>query len=203
MLQKFHKISALIIGSFVLIHLINHLFIVSGAQQHIDFMESFRVIYRNPVAEIVLLICVLFQVCSGVYFVWRGRGQRSGFLKKAQVVSGLYLAYFFLNHVGAVLFGRYIAELDTNIYYGIAGFYTAPFHLYFVPYYFLAVVAIFIHIASAFYWLSRNSITDPIRTKLTYSIIIMGVLISATLMLGFNGVFNEIIIPPEYLELYE
>ena len=126
MLHKFHKISALIIGSFVFVHLINHLFILSGAQQHIGFMESFRVIYRNPVAEIVLLICVLFQVCSGIYFVWRRRGKRSGFFEKAQAISGLYLAYFFLNHVGAVLFGKYIAELDTNIYYGICLLYTSP-----------------------------------------------------------------------------
>jgi len=140
MLHKFHKISALIIGAFVLVHLINHLFILSGT---------------------------------------------------------------FLNHVGAVLFGRFIAGLDTNIYFGIAGFYKAPFHFYFIPYYFLAVVAIFVHIASAFYWLSRNAVNDPMRTKLTYSIIIVGILLSVTLMLGFNGVFNEIIIPVEYFELYE
>jgi hypothetical protein len=203
MLHKLHRMSALVIGSFILVHLINHLYILGGVQQHIDFMDAFRVVYRNPIAESILLLCVMFQVCIGLYFVWRRRGQRSGFLEKAQALSGLYLAYFLLNHVGAVLYGRFVAELDTNIYYGIAGFYTAPFHLYFNPYYFFAVVAIFVHIASAFQWLSRKQIADPLRSRLAYTIIFLGLVISLILILSFNGVFNEIEIPQEYSVLYQ
>ena len=203
MLHKLHRMSALVLGAFILVHLVNHLFIISGAEQHIAFMETFRVIYRNLVAESILLFCVLFQVSSGLYFVWRRKGQRSGFLEKAQALSGLYLAYFLLNHVGAVLFGRYVAELDTNIYFGIAGFYTAPFHLYFIPYYSLAVLAIFVHISCAFHWLTRTSINERSRKTLTYSIMGLGLIISVLLMLGFNGVFNDISIPQEYSALYE
>ena len=203
MLHKFHRFSALIIGFFVFFHLINHLFILGGVQLHLDIMASFRVIYRNLVAETILLVCVLFQISSGLYFVWKRRGQRTEILEKIQVLSGLYLAYFFINHVGAVLFGRLAAQLDTNIYYGIAGFYTAPFHLYFIPYYFLAVVALFVHIASAFNWLSRNSIANPLRIKLVYAIISVGVITSAILILAFNGAFHEIVIPQEYREFYQ
>lgn len=203
MLHKFHRMSALVIGSFVLFHLMNHLYILGGVQQHIEFMESFRVVYRNLFVEVVLLLCVLFQVCSGIFFVWQRRGQRSGFLEKAQAISGLYLAYFFINHIGAVLYGRFGAELDTNIYYGIAGFHTAPFQLYFIPYYFFAVVALFVHLASAFNWLSRNSLQQALRSKLAYLIIFIGVSISVTLILGFSAVFNEISIPQEYRATYE
>ncbi|PCJ19744.1 MAG: hypothetical protein COB04_05400 [Gammaproteobacteria bacterium] len=195
--------SALLIGAFILFHLLNHLCILGGVQQHIEFMETFRLFYRNIIAESILLLCVLFQVCSGVYFVWRRRGQRSGFLEKAQVISGLYLAYFFINHVGAVLFGRFVAELDTNIYYGIAGFHTDPFQLYFIPYYFFSVVALFVHLASAFNWLSRDLIQQALRTKLAYLIVFIGILMSTTLMLGFNGVFSDIVIPSEYSAIYE
>jgi len=202
-IHKFHRLSALIIGSFVVAHLINHLFILGGAQFHIEFMDTLRVVYRNLIVETILLACVLFQVGSGTYFVWKRRGQRSGFLEKAQAISGLYLAFFFLNHVGAVLFGRHIAELDTNIFYGIAGFYTAPFFLFFVPYYFLAVVAFFVHIACAVNWLSRNALPNTQRRRLAYSIIAFGLVFSVLLMLGFNGVFSNIVIPQEYSRLYE
>jgi hypothetical protein len=203
MLHKCHRMTALIIGCFVLAHLINHLFILGGIDQHIQVMEAFRQVYRHSIAEGILLICVLFQVCSGLFFVWRRRGQRSGFLEKVQAYSGLYLAYFFLNHVGAVLFGRYVAELDTNIFYGIAGFYTSPFHLYFIPYYFLGVVAIFVHIACAVHWLSSNAIAEGNRLILAYSIIGLGVATALLLILAFNGVFTEIRIPDEYRALYE
>ncbi len=203
MLHKWHRMSALLVGTFILFHLINHLFILGGIQQHIDLMESFRVVYRNIIIESILFVCVIFQVSSGVHFVWKRRGQRDGFLEKAQAISGLYLAYFFLNHIGAVLFGRVSAGLDTNIYYGIAGFHISPFQLYFLPYYFLAVVAIFVHLASAFNWLTRNKITEILRVRIAYSVIIIGITVSVTLMLGFSGVFSEIKIPPEYSAIYE
>jgi len=165
-------------------------------------MDTFRVVYRNIIVECILLICVIFQVCSGVYFVWRRRGQREGFLEKAQAISGLYLAYFLLNHIGAVLFGRVIVDLDTNIYYGIAGIHISPFNLYFIPYYFFAVVALFVHLASAFNWLCRNKLSDLVRANLSYSIIALGMTISAILILGFSGTFGEIVIPSEYRAIY-
>lgn len=203
MLHKFHRLSALLIGSFILFHLINHLYILCGVQQHVEFMNTFRLVYRNVLAESILLLCVMYQVCSGLYFVWQRRGQRAGFLEKAQAASGLYLAYFLINHVGAVLYGRFGAELDTNIYYGIAGFHSEPFQFYFIPYYFFSVVALFVHLAAAFNWLSRNSIQQSLRTKLAYLIILIGISISTTLILGFCGVFNEISIPQEYSAFYE
>ena len=82
------------------------------------------------------------------------------FSRQGTSIFRLIFSLLFLNHVGAVFFGRYVAELDNNIFYGIAGFYTSPFNLYFIPYYFLGVVAIFVHVACAVHWLSRNGIAE-------------------------------------------
>ncbi|MEH6557633.1 MAG: hypothetical protein V7459_07055 [Oceanicoccus sp.] len=203
MLHSLHRASALFIGIFIVLHLLNHLFILGGVEQHISLMEIFRLVYRNVVVEVLLLISVLFQVSSGIYFVWKNRGQRVGYLEKAQAVSGLYLAFFFVNHIGAVLFGRIYLGLDTNIYYGIAGFHVSPFYLYFVPYYFLAIVSLFIHMASAFNWLARNRIVGEIRVKVAYLIICIGILLSSLLMFGFGGAFSDITVPIEYRATYE
>jgi len=165
-------------------------------------MEAFRGIYRNILVEFILLICVIFQAISGIYFVWLNRKKHWGGFKKVQIISGLYLAYFLLNHISAVLFGRIVLGLDTNIYYGIAGLHISPFKFYFAPYYFLAVAALFIHIASAFNWLSRHKLSATLRAKLFYSIIALGITISVILMMGFCGIFSEIIIPAEYSKIY-
>lgn len=202
MIYTLHRMSAVIIGTFVLVHLINHLCILDGAQSHIAFMDAFRQVYRHLVAESILLLCVMFQIISGIYFVWRRWGQRSGFIEKAQAFSGLYLAFFFINHIGAVLYGRFVAQLDTNIYFGIAGFHHPPFHYYFMPYYFLAVVAIFVHVAAAFNWLTRDKMPPSARHHLAYLIMAIGCLLSLVLILGFNGWFNEIVIPQQYNEFY-
>lgn len=202
MLHRFHKMSAVVIVAFILLHLLNHLFALQGISEHIQFMDKLRVIYRNAVAESLLLLCVLFQVGSGVYFAWKRRGQRRGFFEKAQVISGLYLAYFFLNHVGAVIYGRWWLGLDTNIYYGIAGFHTDPFQFYFVPYYFFAVVAVFVHIAAALHWLTRNTLGEKARKWLSVLVIVLGVLVSNILMDAFCGVFYDVEIPEEYSAIY-
>lgn len=203
MLHKLHRVSAVVIGAFVFFHLINHSLIFPGAQAHIDLMETLRTVYRGIVLESVLLFCILFQAVSGVRFVWQRRGQRVGFIEKAQAISGLYLAFFLLNHVAAVMFGRYYAELDTNIYYGIAGFHVTLFQWFFVPYYFLAVVAIFFHLSAAFYWLSREKFTELTRTRSAYAIMLAGILLSTSLTMGFAGMFGEINIPAEYRATYE
>ena len=202
MLHTLHRLSGLLIGVFVLFHLLNHSLLLMGVQAHIDFMESARVVYRQTAVEVILLSCVGFQVVSGIHFFWQRKGQRVGLIEKAQVVSGLYLAYFLLNHVGAVLAGRGFAGLDTNIYYGIAGFHISPFHWYFIPYYFLAVVAVFVHLASAFYWLSRKQLAAAHRARVAYAIMLAGVFFSAILMASFAGVFSEIQIPAEYRAIY-
>ena len=202
MLHRLHRISAVVIVAFVLLHLLNHLFALQGIPEHIEMMDKLRMVYRHIVAESLLLLCVLVQVGSGLYFAWIRRGQRRGFFEKAQVISGLYLAYFFLNHIGAVMYGRLVLGLDTNIYYGIAGFHTHPLQFYFVPYYFLAVVAVFVHIAAAFHWLTRSALGDRSRKWLAISIIFVGVMISNILIDAFCGVFYDIEIPEEYSAIY-
>ena len=62
MLHKLHRASAYIIGAYVAVHLFNHGLALSSVEAHIQFMEAFRHIYRNPFVEVLLLACVTFQI---------------------------------------------------------------------------------------------------------------------------------------------
>ncbi|MEM8594802.1 MAG: hypothetical protein AAGF06_08345 [Pseudomonadota bacterium] len=107
----------MLLGAFIACHLINHAALFVSVEQHIQLMESLRTVYRHRWIECVLLLCVLLQVISGVYFIWeRRKRNRTHWLSKLQVVSGAYLAFFLLNHVGAVLFARTVSGLDTNAF---------------------------------------------------------------------------------------
>lgn len=203
MLHNLHRASAGIIGAYVAVHLFNHLLALRSVDAHIQFMESFRHIYRTPFAEGLLLACVTFQVGSGIYFIKNRWGQRYGFFERIQALSGGYLAFFLLVHVGAVLFGRGVLTLDTNFYYAAAGMHISPFQYYFVPYYFLAVVAIFGHIACAVHWLTRDSLAQTTRNYFGYTILAVGVLVSTLIVAAFAGAFYEITIPQEYRVTYQ
>ena len=202
MLHTLHRTSACIIGAYVAIHIFNHLLAIQSVDAHIAFMEAFRHIYRLPVVEIVLLGCVVFQIGSGIYFIRKRWGQRRGFFERVQSISGGYLAYFLLVHVGAVLLGRVALKLDTNFYYAAAGMHVSPFEFYFIPYYFLAVVAIFGHVACAVHWLARNRFSIAVRNNSGYAVLVVGISISTLIVIAFAGGFHPVDVPNIYKATY-
>jgi hypothetical protein len=202
-LKKLHHVSGIVIASFLLLHLTNHLFALGGAALHIVVMNLFRHVYRFLPVEILLLICVIFQVISGVTLVFK-----KGFLKQPlyviiQIASGLYLSFFMIYHVRAVLLGRYQWHVDTDFYFaaGVANNY--PSKLFFIPYYTLSLVCVFAHIACAHYIIGIEKINklpvgvDKIKFRNMYKretagIGIVGAIITFLIMIAFSGVLYDI-----------
>lgn len=199
--RKAHALSAVIIAAFVSVHLANHLAGLAGATTHIAFMEAARSVYRLRVIELTLLACVAFQIVSGLTLFVRGWTQRHGLVPWLQATSGLFLALFLSIHVGAVLFGRAVFNLDTNFYFAAAGFHVAPFQYFFAPYYFLGVVALFIHVACAAYWRSQG------RARVARILIVavpsaIGVMVSLLIVLSLAGALFPVEIAVEYKATY-
>ena len=106
-----------------------------------------------------------------------------------------------LNHVGSVLFGRNVLHLDTNFYFAAAGFSVPPFPLFFVPYYFLGVLALYIHLGCAIYWrLQVNS--RPARILVVALASGIGFVVSLLIVLSLAGVFYPVHVPAEYKATY-
>lgn len=147
-LRSLHRLCAAFLGLFLIAHLGNHLLIWFGDAAHIAVMETLRVIYRAPVVEAVLLITLVVQMGLGIALI-RKRGRPDTGWAWAQVLSGGYLVFFLLQHVPAVLYGRWILGVDTNIYYAAKTVEAAPLSFYFAPYYAFAVMAVFTHFAAA------------------------------------------------------
>ncbi|WP_346838606.1 hypothetical protein [Microbulbifer sp. SAOS-129_SWC] len=198
MLHRLHRISALLISLYILGHLTNHLIALEGVQAHIAFMKSYRQIYRAALVEPLLLGCALFQVGSGITFIARRWGQRHGFFDRAQAISGGYLAFFLLFHVGAVLYGRTVPGLDTNFYFAAAGLHLGKFPLFFAPYYALAVTAYFTHVACGLRWLLRERLPPPLRDRAALGVMSLGLLLGVTIVATFSGAFYPVRIPAAY-----
>lgn len=200
-LRRLHVVSALLLTAYALVHLANHLAGLGGVEAHIAFMRAFRGFYRIPLVEAVLLAAVAFQIVSGLIFAARGWKQRRGFMPWLQAGSGMYLAFFFLNHVGAVLFGRAVLQLDTNFYFAAAGFHVPPFQFFFAPYYFLGVLALFTHLGCALYWhlQGRSPAARMLAVALPMSI---GAVTALLIVLSLAGTLYPVDVPPEYKATY-
>jgi hypothetical protein len=201
-LKKWHRLSGIVIASFLLLHVVNHLFALGGPPMHIAVMNLFRHVYRFLPIEVLLLVSVLFQLISGILLV-----VKKGFLKQPiyvviQVLSGLYLSFFMIYHVRAVMLGRYQWHVNTDFYFaaGVANRY--PEKLFFIPYYTLSLVCVFAHIACVHY-IKRmeyvHKIPDAVAAgklsqqykKETIGISLSGGVITLLIMLALCGVFYK------------
>ncbi len=197
-MRRIHYISGIIITIFISFHLFNHSYSLFGVEEHIRLMGKFRWVYRNVFVETLLLIAVFIQIFSGIRLFLRRRKNTTGFFEKLQVWSGLYLAVFFLFHLGAVFAGRLFLDLDTNIYFGVAGLNTFPINLFFIPYYGLAILSFFGHISAIHYAKIKNNVLGITPRKQSVLILVLGVVVTLVLFYGLTNGYRGIEIPTEY-----
>ncbi|MCU0326793.1 MAG: hypothetical protein MUF45_16360 [Spirosomaceae bacterium] len=197
-MKKLHFISGLTITVFVGLHLFNHCFSILGAAKHIEVMNSLRGIYRNIFVESILLSAVATQIYSGLLLFKTKRHTSNTFFEKLQISTGLYLAIFFVIHLSAVLSGRFILTLDTNIYFGVAGLNTFPFNLFFIPYYFLAVFSFFGHVSAIHHQRMNKPILGLSPHKQSIFILTTGVFFATFLIYGLTNRFQSFQIPSDY-----
>lgn len=200
-LRDAHRLSAAVVFVFIAVHLLNHLAALWGVAVHMAWMDRLRVVYRHPLAETLLTLAVLWQAASGLTLLWRGRGTRHGGVARWQAVSGAYLAFFLLVHVGAVWVGRLVLGLDTNFHFAAAGLHAPPFGWFFGPYYFLAVLALFTHVGCALHWWLRPAWPQAARAVVVLSVA-KGAVVAALITLALAGAFEAFEVPAEYLATY-
>ncbi len=197
-MKRIHQISGITIAIFVAIHLFNHVYSLLGITAHIEMMNDLRVFYRNVIAETVLLFAVLVQMISGIRLFAKKRKTVTGLLGKIQLWSGLYLVFFLIIHLSAVMTGRFIMNLDTNFYFGVAGLNTFPLNLFFIPYYFLAITSFFGHIAGVHSQKMKKEFVGIQPANQSYAILVFGIVLALITLFGLTNKCNGVEIPKEY-----
>lgn len=197
-IRKTHYLSGLIIALFVGFHLFNHLASIYGPDKHIELMNTLRHFYRNIFTETILFLAVLVQIISGLkLFKSNISTAKTGF-EKLHIWTGLYLAIFLAIHLSAVLVGRYFLSLDTNFYFGVAGLNSFPLNLFFIPYYGLAILSFFGHIAAIHNKKMKYKILHLTPEQQSKTILILGIFVTLIIFYGLTNHFKGVTIPAEY-----
>jgi hypothetical protein len=200
-IKSYHYWTGLLLAVFILVHLANHLVALWGVPAHLATMAALRKVYRHPAVEAGLLLAVAGQIFSGLRLYWLSRKQpQRPWAERIQIFSGLYLAFFLLVHTSAVLSGRALLGLDTNLYFAAAGINTFPFSLFFIPYYFLAVAAIFLHVASLHYRKGRHLWGPASARRQALGISGVGLVLALLLLFALTNRLQGLPIPPRYLQ---
>jgi succinate dehydrogenase/fumarate reductase cytochrome b subunit len=199
--RAYHRASAVLLGLFLAIHLINHIVALTGQAEHIAFMRAVRPLYRNAIIESLLLVLFAWQITSGVIMIWRGWKARHGAVAWLQAGSGSYLAIFITVHILSVLSGRLVLHLDTDFRFAAAGFHVPGWPWYFWPYYALAVFSLFAHIGCAIYWnvLGRNR---RVADLVLGGMVVMGAALGLLIVSALAGQLYPVEIPTVYKATY-
>ncbi len=190
-----HKYVAIVLLIFIVSHLVTHLTAIGGIDNHNTALEMVRPFYRPIFIEVPLIILFAAQIILGLILFARRwpTKDRSGW-SWTQLISGAYLMIFIIMHLSAALIARASWGLDTNFYWP-AGTLTFGSLIYgFAPYYGLAILAIFGHIAAASHFRGFK--------KLPYMLLIMAVILGLTIILIFSGALFPIELPDEHLRYF-
>jgi hypothetical protein len=197
-IKKLHYASGITITIFIGLHLFNHFCSIFGTEKHIEIMNVLRHFYRNMFVEIILLLAVFVQIISGLKLFKTNRKIATTQFDKLQIWTGLYLAIFFIIHLSAVLGGRFFLHLDTNFYFGVAGLNSFPFNLFFIPYYGLAILSFFGHIASIHNKKMKQSIFGFTPKRQSFAILTLGFIVTIVIFYGLTNHYNGVAIPKDY-----
>lgn len=197
--KTIHRITGIFIAVFALAHLFNHAMAWFGIETHREIMETLRQFYRQPLIEAVLVICFGFQVYSGVIQVKRLKKENALTLNdRLQIYSGVVFAFFIIQHIPAVLFQRAYFKFDTNFYFAARVVLEAPFKYYFVPYYFLGMMAFGVHVAVT----HRKKMAEAVNRKQAdfqaLLIVLLFLTLTGIIFYVFMGGRFPIAIPHEY-----
>jgi len=146
-----HGVSAVLLVTFVLVHLLNHLLGAWSGSLHVAFMTAARLVYRSTLFEAMLAASLLFQLASGLTLLRRKLSSPEiSWLNTLRTASGAYLALFLLSHLSAVLRARYLKHVDTNwVWLTPSNLLTDDWSARLVPYYFLGIIAFGLHVGCA------------------------------------------------------
>jgi hypothetical protein len=182
-----HYYSGITISVFIGFHLLNHLLVLRSENYHIRFMRSIRKIYRNRIVESILLLGIVIQIISGSILAILKWNKTEDYFGVIQIASGLYLAFFLIIHLNAVMVGRYKLKVDTNLYYGAGVMNMWPHKLFFIPYYSLSILSFFFHVACIHREKMSKFISIAHATTQSFFIMGLGVIITALIIIKMSN----------------
>src|SRR5262249_49339296 len=115
-LRVAHGVSALaLLMIFLTLPIVNHLMFPPGEGTYHALMKVFRHVYRNDIVQPLVVALFLFQVGTGLFFVWRLTAAPSDRFRTFQIASGVYLAFYVLGHMDSVfIFARTYLGIDSG-----------------------------------------------------------------------------------------
>jgi hypothetical protein len=187
-LRAVHRFSALVLGVFILGHIVNQSVAFVSVESYAAMRSVMRLASKQSISYTVIVAAVAMQIVSGAAMGLKRVGT-GALARNLQAVSGWYLAVFLLSHV----FGGFLLPRPAGIP-PVAASLVPPYLLANgtsvaqLPYYILGVAAFLLHVGiyarlAALAWLAESSVR-----RLSYAAAVAGAMLVATVGLSLCGI---------------
>ena len=192
-LRVAHGVSALaLVSIFLAFHIANHLMFPAGKGVFETVMKAFRHVYRTDILQPLVVVLFLFQVGTGLFFVWRLTAAPSDRFRTFQVASGAYLAFYVLGHMNSVfIFARTYLGIDTGWDFATGaptGLIKDPWNIRLVPHYWFGAFFVLAHLAAGTRSVMiAHGVSKIFADRFMIGGAIVAAIIATTIMLGMAG----------------
>jgi hypothetical protein len=192
-LRVAHGVAALaLVVVFLALHIANHLVFPAGAETYDAVMKIFRHVYRTEILQPLVVALFLFQIGTGLFFVWRRTAAPSDRFRTFQIASGVYLAFYVLGHMDSVfIFARTYLGIDTGWGFATgapAGLIKDPWNIRLVPHYWLGVFFVLAHLAAgARAVIMAHGISKTFADRFMVSAAVAAGIVATVIVLGMCG----------------
>ncbi|MGC1234312.1 MAG: hypothetical protein WA838_06545 [Xanthobacteraceae bacterium] len=192
-LRVAHGVSALaLVMIFLALHIANHLMFSAGEGTYNAVMKVFRHVYRNDILQPLVVALFLFQVGTGLFFVWRLSAAPSDRFRTFQIASGVYLAFYVLGHMDSVfIFARTYLGIDTGWDFATGaptGIIKDPWNIRLLPHYWLGAFFVLAHLAAgARGVMMAHGVSKAFADRFMISGTVVAAIIATWIMLGMSG----------------
>lgn len=188
--RHIHATSAIVLATFALAHVFNHSLAIISLDTNRAVLNALRLVYRQNVAQTILVAAIAVQVLTGLTMVWKYYLRRATPLRNLQLVSGLYLAVFLVSHLVTVFTTR-SNGIDTDFVWAShapGGLLASLSSVSLLPRYSLAVLAVFVHLACQARWNLSRLISESAARTVSYSVMALGAATTFVVALAACGV---------------
>jgi len=165
---------------FLAAHLANHIAALWSVEAHQSLMKLLRLWYRATWVEPAVLGLCVAMIATGLVLVDFHTRTAVDRYRTVQTAMGAYLLAFMLAHTIAVLWGRSL-HIDTDWLFasgGPAGLLLGTSY-YLIPYYPLAVIAVFTHIALGLrIVMLGHRIQQAVAARAVYAVATLGAVVA-------------------------
>jgi hypothetical protein len=186
-------LAGILILLFIALHLGNHLFGLISPEVHTTVMKLLRHFYRAPVVEPLILIAFVLLLLTGVMMILRLSQRPTDGFKSFQIGSGMFLMFFLVSHVNAVLvLARTYLGIESD--WGFAsgapsGLIVDPWNIRLVPLYAFAAFFAITHPFAGLRWILLNhGSSRKVSGWVFWAGIVLGLVVSAGITLALCGV---------------